>query len=72
MQEKKFVVPGSIMLRHDTRKYLPQAVPRSTLSENTPENILFSRTIAHRFIQLVAPKLLIWINKDGLENFLHY
>lgn len=25
--------PGSTMLRHDTLKYFPQAVPRSTLSE---------------------------------------
>lgn len=27
--------PGSMMLRQDTRKYFPQAVPRSTLSTST-------------------------------------
>jgi hypothetical protein len=26
------MLPGSIMLRQQTRKYLPQAVPKSTLS----------------------------------------
>lgn len=28
-----FLLPGSTMLRQETRKYFPQAVPKSTLSE---------------------------------------
>lgn len=31
------IPPGSIMLRHDTRKYFPHAVPRSTLSTTDQE-----------------------------------
>lgn len=31
-QTKTNAIPGSIMLRHETRKYFPHAVPRSTLS----------------------------------------
>ena len=38
-QQKRFIyAPGSMILRQHTLKYLPQAVPRSTLSTETTSN----------------------------------
>jgi hypothetical protein len=34
-KENMFEVPGSTMVRQDTRKYFPNAIPRSTLSGST-------------------------------------
>lgn len=57
---KKFYlcIPGSTMLRQDTRKYFPHAVPRSTLSAHHRHN--------HR-LALIGTKLRIESNMDTRE-----
>jgi hypothetical protein len=49
-------LPGSIMLRQQTRKYFPQAVPRSTLSGNQRQNTTTLRTVIETVKQQTEPQ----------------
>lgn len=57
-------LPGSIMLRQQTRKYLPQAVPRSTLSRKPNNKSWLHSEQCHRQSEIHNPISNHYIGSD--------
>lgn len=65
-------LPGSTMLRHETRKYLPHAVPKSTLSnsnkykkESGNETVYVGN---HQITQILYPQKHKYGFKENLKK----
>lgn len=58
------ISPGSMILRHDARKYFPHPVPRSTLSEET-QNITIHTSLQNNNLEEI--KSIVTTN--GIVSF---